>query len=71
MLLLSGMMENKLKHTKTTCVEEVMKVKTTRRNQLWQLMCGAAAGAAAINETDEEIAEEGADAGTETEEEKT
>ena len=35
--------------------------------------CGAGqvVGAAAINETDEEIAEEGADAGNETEEEKT
>ena len=37
------------------------------------MSCGAgqAAEAAVINETDEEIAEEGADAGNETEEEKT
>ena len=32
MLLLSGMMENELKHTKTSCVEEVMTVKMTKRN---------------------------------------
>ena len=31
MLLLSGMMENELKHTKTRCVEEVMTVKMTKR----------------------------------------
>ena len=65
MLLLSGMMENELKHTKTSCV-----VKMTKKNQLWQLSCraGQVAGAAAFNETDEEITEEGTDAGNEIEE---
>ena len=32
MLLLSWMMENELKHTKTSCVEEVMTKKMTQRN---------------------------------------
>ena len=41
MLLLSGMMENELKHTKTSCVEKLMTVKMTKKNQLWQLSCGA------------------------------
>ena len=40
---------------------------------MWQLSCGAGqvAGAAAVSETDDEIAEEGTDADNETEEEKT
>ena len=39
----------------------------------WQLSCraGQVAGAAAVNQTDEEIAEEGPDAGNETEEKNT
>ena len=46
MLLLSAMMENYLKHTKTSCV-----VKMTKKKQLWQLSCGAGRveGAAAVN----------------------